>query len=775
MSTAPTHNHHFHRIHEILLTFLRPWQAKAFCEALFADQDAMLKQITDEGNFYSTFETGNGATCSLDSVNLEISRLMDPFNFDIQIEKATTSIQQTLAVSQSGLLSKFGNDSIKSIYEERLDFILTYKRKQDIEKERANIVRKLKNGIITNMSPFEVPSELIEEFQNGKGFIKNIQDYGKEIEIKKQRFLREEIVGLLNRMYFWGSKPHKNLCRQKPIKDEIKMFYWDTLESDIMINLNNSCFGDDDILFLKNIITLLDEETPKLDLEKYSSHVKLPSTQVLIEADKGQGVVLMEKNDLVNMYERNNLKHNFIKTDLSEEDLIIDNLERRDYLASLIPKEVYEGLNKKLKRSIIQPHGMAPIFRPLVKLHKLDEPGYKDIDIVSARMVKSSNGAPHNCIAEVASIMTEPLINDLNSKIVEDFGWKPAMVDCIEVFNRLNQEDILHPPETLIGLEGDAVDMYLMMDHDIIREDIDEILAFFEKDEEFIEFYTRALETLMKINYWRQPGGIYTVGPKGANGFSIGCFLAANGSELIMVWREGRLLMILKKRGLLKFIKLLCRYKDDFLMLLVWHPVFTIEVIKAISQAFPSSLKFKFKVSPIKVDFVDQSLYINHGNQNYVKLLRKAESSYDYPRMTTNIQKHTKTGILHSCVRRAMERNTQASDQKLDEDLYKLILKDRGFKERDYETVKKIVIDRKSKNIKKTKWDNKGKIFSGMVTFDQRSKCHRQTSRLIQSCGLPKKYQLPLANRGKKVWSTYFKKRSFISTMDSFIENTSSI
>ena len=62
--------------HTILLDFMRLWQVHAFCKVLFADQDAMFRQIVDEGNFYSTFETGNGATSSLDSVNLEISRLI---------------------------------------------------------------------------------------------------------------------------------------------------------------------------------------------------------------------------------------------------------------------------------------------------------------------------------------------------------------------------------------------------------------------------------------------------------------------------------------------------------------------------------------------------------------------------------------------------------------------------------------------------------------------------------------------------------------------------
>lgn len=228
--------------------------------------------------------------------------------------------------------------------------------------------------------------------------------------------------------------------------------------------------------------------------------------------------------------------------------------------------------------------------------------------------------------------------------------------------------------------------------------------------------------------------------------------------------------MILKQRGLLKLVKLLSRYKDDFLLLLSWHPTETIKIVQAVCEAFPSSLQFKFKISTVRVDFVDQSLYINQDQQNYVKLLRKAESSYDYPRKTTNMKSQTIQGTIHSCVRRSLERNTLESDVRLNEDLYRLILRKRGFKNVDYSKIKDIVIERKSSGKVKPKWDNKGKVFSGVVTFDKKSRCHTKISKMIQKCGLPKKYQAPLPNRGKNVWSTHFKKKVYISTMDSFLE-----
>ena len=94
--------------------------------------------------------------------------------------------------------------------------------------------------MIINMSPKTVPANLVKEFENGKSFIREQQDYELDSDIEKGRFLREEITNLLNRVYFWGSNPDKNLCRNRPIKNEGKMFHWRTLESDIVSNLNSS-------------------------------------------------------------------------------------------------------------------------------------------------------------------------------------------------------------------------------------------------------------------------------------------------------------------------------------------------------------------------------------------------------------------------------------------------------------------------------------------------------------------------------------------------------
>ena len=142
----------------------------------------------------------------------------------------------------------------------------------------------------------------------------------------------------------------------------------------------------------------------------------------------------------------------------------------------------------------------------------------------------------------------------------EKFGFKPAMRDCSEVYEMLNSDEVVNLEDFVIGFEFDAENMYLEMDHYIIEKDITEILEYFEKDNEFRRFFTESLEVLMSDNFFRQPGGIYTVGPNGSKGFSIGCFFASNGSDMGMVWREGKLLLKLFKLDLLKYIKVDSRY-----------------------------------------------------------------------------------------------------------------------------------------------------------------------------------------------------------------------
>ena len=750
-----------------------------FLNKLFEGLDDMLNHIIDNGNFSFDFETEYGVLGSYEQVGKDLCRMARPFQFELEVDIALKS----LSGIPDNLLETFSaaKGRIKDIYMYSLANLLSLKKDSDIKVQKDNVLRKVNDTVIVNMTEEPIEPKMIDKFCKGKKWIKEQkyksdkdQPVGMSLD---EVFQRKELENVLNSMYHWGDKQEVNLLRSCPKLEKDKIFTWNNLEADIVEFSKTPGLFESDLIFLNNILDFLESCVISFGLAEDTKEFKTPPDKILVEADKSQGVVLMYIVDLLDMYDRNNQEHNYVKTNITEVDLVADNLSMRDFLAGMLPKEVKDNLSPKLKTWLNRPFGMAPIMRPLIKLQKLENPGPKDRKIVKARMVKSSSGAPLNVIAEIMSDLTVPMIDKLNSDIKHKFGDKPAVKDCVEVFETLTSKNIQNIDSFCMGFEYDAENMYLQLDHCIIKEDYAEILDYFEKKKDFKDFYLRALEVLMTHNHFRQPGGIYTVGPMGSQGFSIGCFFASNGSEGAMVWREGKLLMALHKRDLLKYVKVNKRYKDDGIVLIEWHPTKTLEVIVLLCETFPQSLKLKFKCSPVKIDFVDQSLYINNFNkdskkwQSHVTLLRKKEASYDIPRFGTNMKDSVVFGTLHSYIRRAEERNSLEQDKVNNHNLYKIIVKHRGFRKNDYKKVKKIVLDRKSGKVeKKPKWDSGGKKFPGKITFDRRSNCHKKIINVLKSCKLPDRFSPPLPNHCNSVWQEEFKKKKFMGGLDKYVE-----
>ena len=146
--------------------------------------------------------------------------------------------------------------------------------------------------------------------------------------------------------------------RNFPILVEDKTFNWSSLEKDL-VDFSKNNLDLDDIKFLKNLSNNLENSKENFKLKKRSKDENTPKDKVLIEADKNQGIIMMDKIDVLNMYERNNKKHNYIKTELTEEDVVFDNLQKRDYLIGLLPKVIKENLSGDLKDKINKPYGMV--------------------------------------------------------------------------------------------------------------------------------------------------------------------------------------------------------------------------------------------------------------------------------------------------------------------------------------------------------------------------------------------------------------------------------
>ena len=757
-----------------------------FLNSLFRDLEIMYREIEESGNVQILFETMFGVLGDWRRVREELCRMMEPYEVDNQIGRAIQVVEESFGLDGCGLDTKglswesfLGtvrnlDGCIKETYIGFLNKIIAFKGKVDNIEEKKNIVNRLEGNVIINLTNEKISQELLSQYANGGRFVTDLEAKSQDL------FMRQQYCNVLNRMYAFlvvNTSENAGLGRLDPNKKDRKLFNPETLEYDIKTFLPNPRLDVEDVGFLENIILEIEDNKRNLGLKPESKMVRPPDNMILVEADKNQGICLLYKDDLLKIYQRANEKHGFVSVDITAEELIRDHMERRDKLAALIPPEVLASLSLEELRSLYSPVGVTAVLRPMLKVHKFKNPSYLNIEEMSARFVKASNGAPLNVIAGILSKVTKPMIDSLNDLISSMFGFKPARLDCQEVFGVLNGEEIKKLGERCVGFEADASDMYLELRIDIVKKDVMEVLEFFGKSPEFVKFYMESLTTLMNNNYFEEPLGIFTSGCGGSRGFSIGCLYAADGSELVMVWRELRLLKLLRELDLMRFVRHISRYKDDFLLILVWDEMFTVEVLKLVSQAFPESLVLKFKASPIRVDFVDQSLYFMANGDTKVKLLRKPEASYDIPRKTSNVQKCIKLGTIHSYVRRSMERNSQIGDVEWNEGLYRMILKARGYSYREYRDIRRIVVNRKNeeKMEKKDRYERRsGKgFFAGCIEYDGKTRVHEKLIKSIKKCGIPEKYSKPISVPGRSIWKKEFTKRKFLTEMRRYKDSRS--
>lgn len=741
-------------------------------DTLLEDLVIFKDKIEGAGDYSIEFTAEYGKLQETDRIKIELEKMRRPFDSGYLLEKVVK-----LGIERKISWDEKNNGTIMKEYENALKCIKEEKRKDDKWKEEKAIDKKLSGGVLINLTDKPIKKELTEYFEMGGKWIGEILIDDVDV------FKRSQYTNILNTMYGNWFKENPLLLRNDPILKNKQHFEEEHLEKSIVDCMKIPGIGVEDVDFFKNILVDLDTIKKKEKKGKEGDVSLIDDNMTLVEADKKQGICLLYMSDMLKIYDRANEQQGYILTDLTEKELVRDGLIRRDRLKSIMPKEVEKRLTKKLEKQLNMPGGMAAIQRPLLKVHKHKVPNFDIINDMKARFVKSSSGAPVNVIAEILSRETKPMIDTLNKEMEDNFGFKPSVQDCEETFKKLSEIQIKNMGCLVVGLEADVEDMYPSMAHEVVMGDMEEILQHFGKSEEYKTFYMNSLDDIMKINYFIQPKGIFTNGRKGAKGFAIGCLYSADGSEIIMVWRERRAVEKLFNRDLMRFVKVWMRYKDDFLIVLEYHPTKTFEIMETICEVFPDCLKLKFKMSFSRVDFLDQSLYINNWDEDecnnfgsYVKMLRKKEAAYDIPRSGTNMEESIKIGTIYCYVRRAMKRNSEDRDKLWNEKLYMKILGCRGFGETRYKRLKRKILKRwENKEIegtrgKKPAEEKESKKYAGGTIFDNRTKIHKKISRDIQANKIPSRFSNPITLPGKSRWKNQFTKKKFNQRLRDFNE-----
>ena len=124
-----------------------------------------------------------------------------------------------------------------------------------------------------------------------------------------------------------------------------------------------------------------------------------------------------------------------------------------------------------------------------------------------------------------------------------------------------------------------------------------------------------------------------------------------------------------------------------------------------------------------------------------------------------------------------MERNSLMKDVYWNENLYKMILRARGYSYREYKDIRRIVVKRKDeekvRNEGMRKKEYRKGFFAGCVEYDEKTKVHEELIKSIKNCGIPQKYSKPISVPGRNIWKKEFTKRKFLVEMKKYKDSRS--
>ena len=174
-----------------------------FLDILFEGQEDMLSQVLSNGNFSFEFETQYGVLGSYKQVERDLNRMARPFQFESELDMALKS----LVGIPNSLLETFSaaKEKIKVIYTDSINKILGLKKESDNKMQRDNVLRKINDTVIVNLTEEPIDPRLVDKFSRGKKWVseqKYKDDKDRPIGMSlDEMFQRKELENVLNSMF----------------------------------------------------------------------------------------------------------------------------------------------------------------------------------------------------------------------------------------------------------------------------------------------------------------------------------------------------------------------------------------------------------------------------------------------------------------------------------------------------------------------------------------------------------------------------------------------
>ena len=321
-------------------------------------------------------------------------------------------------------------------------------------KEMENIIKNLKSGNFFNLSSDTMKTELAEYIKLGKKFT----PYCK-VNIKHElELFEQEITKIVNQLVWKESQyiKTKNIFVRFRLLQKTSCVK-NNPEISLLLTSILKNYKKERILFK---MQLRNKNYGNLSTKKEIEELVKPnSDQILVAADKNVGYVCMDKTDLLEQYDKINIKQHFGKAQITE-DWYLRNITQYlqqasenipDELANIISCTDFKWTDKKSEIGTL---------RLMPKILKLKVISKENVKNLNCRGIKSSMHDPLKIMQKALDKIYSHLLYFIENEFWRLYGrLSPSVTGIDEAIERIKKTHTGNWGESL-ELEGDFGDLY---------------------------------------------------------------------------------------------------------------------------------------------------------------------------------------------------------------------------------------------------------------------------------------------------------------------------
>ena len=682
--------------------------------------------------------------------NLDIEKTLKK-----ELDKARPGLKNTI-----NQIRKTANNEIRNYQNKIIKEAINISNKKELE----NIKEDMANRTISNFTNTEVPKELFNLLKDGRKFTPKLKKNKKQtIELFK-----EDMANILNGVLSnYGKKLfHKNSLTRDIVQSLV------LVENEEEQKLLEEVLNElSDLNKAKTNNAIWYEELVDIRLIKkiFKEHIELED-KILIESDKGLGFTLLSMDQIIILLRKINTEQGFIEINMTNEQYLAWIAKMKREYCDIIPKEIKDIVSKEIIHKFNNIHGHMSIFRLLAKSGKIKEPSVENFDQLTARTIKAGTNDPINNISNLIGAVAKKLLarmrNKMDGKISTIIGTDNAVEKIKEIGT---QQSIMEA----VNVQGDVTEMYPNCTFTKVQ------LAFIRLGEilnirpKVIIFLVGAIRVIMTCNVVLQPMGVFQMGKEDPDkmGLSIGDVCAAEVSDLTMVVSEFDMANTLKQERLFTNLVYYSRFRDDMDIKIAGNTEEILKIIFIIMANLPSCFEIKGNVTFFMSKFLDIKRITELGSEEKYMLLRKSKNPYDITRSTSNVDPNAKRAAMMCYAYRIIRKTNSQVDQLHQLKTNQIILKKRGYPEKDFvKTLNEVRIKEKERKKGKTmvkETDNRR--FLPPVTWDVVSLNHVRIRNLLKRSKILRKYRAPSSKPQKKILELVFTKKSSINQLEKYL------